>query len=389
MRAALVEEFRARFGREPAAGARAPGRVNVIGEHTDYNEGLVLPCAIDRGTIALVSPRADDRVRVFSRERSEERTFDCRSLDRRGDWVDYLRGVFAALRESGVATAGFDIALASDVPLEAGLSSSAALLLAVVTAIDHCLALGIDVPRRCHLARRAEVEFVGVPCGAMDFLASGLGKRDQLLRIDCRSLAVELVPWPSGRVELLVADSGTRRALATGAFAERRAECAQALAAVRRAGSVPEHDGALRDVTPDLLPSLERTLPRRLFQRLRHVVSENERVKASCAALRAGDVVGLGELLRAGMRSLREDFDVSTPELDTLCRLADGAPGVHGSRLTGAGFGGCTLHLVDAAAAGEVRTYLAREYARRTGRQGRIFSVSPADGAEVLTGIGA
>jgi galactokinase len=383
----LVEQFQSRFGRAPVAGARAPGRVNVIGEHTDYNEGLVLPCAIDRSTVVLVSPRADDRVRVFSRERAQERGFDARAPARRGDWVDYLQGAFAALQGEGVATGGFDIAVASSVPLEAGLSSSAALALATVTAIDAGLALGLAAPHRCRLAQRAETEFVGVPCGSMDFLASGLAQPDSLLRIDCRSLEVDPVPWPVARARLLVADSGTRRALAAGDFAARRAECARALEAARGAGVVPPEARALRDVTPAMLGRLERALPRRLFRRLRHVVSENERVTASCAALRAGDVAGLGELLREGMRSLREDFEVSTPALDELCRLADGAPGVYGSRLTGAGFGGCAIVVVEPAAVDEVSAYLAAEYARRTGRRGRIFAVSPAGGAAVLDGI--
>jgi len=383
----LLDEFQSRFGRAPAAGARAPGRVNVIGEHTDYNEGLVLPCAIDRGTIALVHPRADGRVRVFSRECSELAVFDERSPGRRGDWVDYVRGVFAALREAGFAPGGFDIAVASDLPLAAGLSSSAALALAVLTAVDRCLALGIDATRRCLLARRAEVGFVGVPCGVMDFLASGLARRDHLLRIDCRSLDVAQVPWPAARAGLLVADSGTRRSLAAGALAKRRAECLEALEAVRRAGVLHPEARALRDVEPDRLGALERALPGRLFRRLRHVVRENERVMASCSALAAGDVARLGALLRDGMRSLQEDFEVSTPELDALCRIADAAPGVHGSRLTGAGFGGCTIHLVEPSAAPEVARRLAAEYARCTGHRARIFAVSPGDGAGALAGL--
>jgi galactokinase len=215
--AELAARFEARFGTPPELGARAPGRVNLIGEHTDYNEGLVLPCAIDRQTVAWVARREGARVRVFSGAQGEElRCFETHALRRGGDWLDYVQGVVFALRERGVAVAGFDLALASDVPAGAGLSSSAALELAVVTALDASQGLGLDATERARLAHRAENGFAGVACGIMDPFASALGRRHHALRLDCRSQAVEALPLPAERVGILIAHSGVGRALSEG-----------------------------------------------------------------------------------------------------------------------------------------------------------------------------
>jgi galactokinase len=384
MHAALVREFRLRFGRAPEVAARAPGRVNLIGEHTDYNEGLVLPCAIDRETLVLASRRADERVCVYSRERGEERHFDARAPERSGDWLDYVQGVFFALREGGFATGGFDVAVASEVPLESGLSSSAALELAVATAVAQRLGLGLDATARCHLAHRAETGFAGVPCGIMDQFASGLARRDNALRIDCRSLEVTAIPWPAARLRLLIAHSGVRRALAAGGYAERRRQCGEALEAARRAFVAPPGATALRDLGREHLDDLERALPPLLFRRARHVICENARVDATCAALALGDLDAVGAQLCDGMRSLRDDFEVSTPELDGLCELADAAPGVYGSRLTGAGFGGCTIHLVEPAAAEAAAAAIAGGFERRFGRRPRVLTANLAEGASLL-----
>jgi galactokinase len=232
--AELAQEFRTRYGRPAERAARAPGRVNLIGEHTDYNEGLVLPCAVDRDTVALVARRGDTRIRVFSRERDEECHFELTDLRRRGDWVDYVQGVFFALREEQGEVPGFDIAIASEVPLESGLSSSAALGLALVTALDLGGDLGLSPEARARIAHRGESGFVGVGCGVMDQLASGLGRRGCALRIDCRTGEVEPVPLPTSRLRMLIIHSGRRRALGAGeqGYGERREECRRALAAL-------------------------------------------------------------------------------------------------------------------------------------------------------------
>jgi galactokinase len=389
--AELGAQFEARFGRPPEVGARAPGRVNLIGEHTDYNEGLVLPCAIDRRTLALLARREDGRARVFSRERGELGCFESAAPQPRGDWLDYVQGVVFALRERGIEPGGFDLALASDVPEGSGLSSSAALELAVATALDASQGLGLDATERARLAHRAENGFAGVACGIMDQFASALGRRDHALRLDCRSQSVEAVPLPAAGVALLVADSGAKRALAsaggggTAGYGDRVAECRRALAAAREAGAAPPQARALRDLSPVDLPVLARVLEPLLLRRARHVLTENERVDATCTALRAGDWETAGGLLRAGMRSLRDDFEVSTPELDALCALADALPGVYGSRLTGAGFGGCTLHLVEPGAAPELAEALAAGFERRFGRRPAVWVVVASGGAESLT----
>ncbi|MDH3211004.1 MAG: galactokinase [Myxococcales bacterium] len=384
MLAGLAQEFKARFGRAPVFGARAPGRVNLIGEHTDYNEGLVLPCAIDRDTLAVVAPRTDARVRAFSRERGEEGSFEATDLRRAGDWLDYVRGAWFALCDAGFPVRGFDVAIASDVPPESGLSSSAALGLALVTAVDGCLELGLDAALRARLAHRGESGFVGVACGIMDPFASSLGRRDCALRIDCRSLEVRPVPLPGSRLRLLIAHSGVTRPLLGSGYGERREQCRRGLAAAVAAGVAPEGATALRDLGPERLPALERALDPLLFRRVRHVVSENERVEAVCAALAAGDLEAAGARLRDGMRSLREDFEVSTPELDALCEIADARPGVYGSRLTGAGFGGCSVHLVAAGAAEEVARDIAAGFERRFGRRPPVHAAVAADGAAAL-----
>jgi len=384
MLAGLAQEFEAHFGRAPVSGARAPGRVNLIGEHTDYNEGLVLPCAIDRDTLALVAPGPNGRVRAFSREQGEARSFDNTDLRRSGDWLDYVRGVWFALHEAGMPVGGLDVAIASEVPPESGLSSSAALGLALVTALDGCLGLGLDAVARARLAHRGETGFVGVACGIMDPFASGLGRRDSALRIDCRTLEVRPVPLPASRLRLLIAHSGVKRPLLASGYGERREQCRRALAAAVAAGVAPDRATALRDLSSERLPELERVLDPVLFRRARHVVRENERVDAVCAALAAGALEAVGAELRDGMRSLRCDFEVSTPELDALCEIADALPGVYGSRLTGTGFGGCSVHLVAAEAVAEVTRALGTGFEQRFGRRPPLHAVVAADGAEVL-----
>jgi len=380
----LEVEFLRRFGRAPELGARAPGRVNLIGEHTDYNDGWVLPCAIDRDTVVLAAQRDDGCVRVWSRESGETREFDPRRLARRGDWGDYAQGVVFALQERGHAVPGIDLAVASQVPAGSGLSSSAALCVALATAVDRIQNLGLDAATRARVAHRAENGFVGVACGIMDPFASALGRRDHALRLDCRNGEVTLVPLPSASLAWLIAHSGVERRLAGGSYGDRVAECRRAFQAAFAEGLAPPGARALRDLGPADLPALERRLEPVLFRRARHVIRENARVLAFCEQLAAARFEAAGALLRESMRSLCDDFAVSIPELDALCEIADALPGVYGSRLTGAGFGGCTLHAVAPEAAGEVARRLADGFERRTGRRPPVLRVNAADGAEAF-----
>jgi galactokinase len=380
-RPGLEEEFARHFGRVAELGARAPGRVNLIGEHTDYNEGWVLPCAIDRDTVVLAGRRDDGRVRIHSLDRQETREFELGSLARRGEWIDYAQGVVFALRERDLALGGLDLTLASQLPIGSGLSSSAALCVALVTAWDRAWRLGLDAEDRARLAHRAESGFVGVACGIMDQWASALGRRDHALRLDCRSGEATRVALPAS-LAWLVAHSGVHRRLAQGGYGDRVGECRRAFQAAVAAGLAPPGARALRDLEPGDLPALERRLDPVLFRRARHVIGENARVLAFCQELAAGDMEAAGARLHASMRSLREDFEVSTPELDALCEIADALPGVHGSRLTGAGFGGCSLHAVASGAADEVAERLADRFEQRFGRRPPVWRVRAADGAE-------
>lgn len=375
--------FREHFGALPRAGARAPGRVNLIGEHTDYNQGLVLPCAIHLETCVVASPRSDGRVRVASRETGELREFEAARPARTGAWVDYVQAPFFALAEAGLAPGGADLAVASDVPTGSGLSSSAALGVATAAALDALWGWGLEPLDWARAAHRGENAFVGVRCGIMDPWASALGRKGCALRIDCRSEQTRTIPLGDG-VALLVAHSGVERRLAAGAYGDRRAECEAGLAAARAAGVAPPGATALRDLREEHLPALEAALPPVLFRRVRHVVRDDARVDGLVDALLKGDLGEAGALLRAGHASLRDDFEVSIPELDALCEIADALPGVHGSRLTGAGFGGCTVHLVDAAAADTVAEALAAGFASRVGRRPPIVTTRPSAGAARL-----
>lgn len=386
----LLGGFRERFGRAPVVGARAPGRVNWIGEHTDYQEGLVLPSAIDRDTWVLAAPRPGRHFRVWTRDLDEAGAFDVADLEgeRRGEgpagWLDYVKGVVFALRERELDVAGFDLAIASSLPLGSGLSSSAALEVAVATLLDGALGLGLGPEGCARVAHRGEQRYVGVACGILDPFACALGRADHALRIDCRSQEVRPIAVPPGRVALLIAHSGVTRELAASAYGDRVAECRAAVLAARQAGLVPGA-GALRDLSPDDLPALAGVLEPTLLRRARHVITENARVDAFCAALGRADLEAAGALLVEGQRSLAEDYEVSIPEIDALCADAAELPGVYGSRLTGAGFGGCTLHLVAPEAAAEVSSALAARFERRFGRTPSILEARPSDGASFVS----
>ncbi|MFI5318663.1 MAG: galactokinase [Myxococcota bacterium] len=374
-------EFLVRYGRAPTLAAIAPGRVNLIGEHTDYNEGLVLPCAIDRATAVVAGPRDDFAVRVFSCELRSEARFELAALQRVGAWTDYVRAPVFALHETGHRLRGADLAIASDLPLGAGLSSSAALAVAVTRALAQLAGLSLTPRAVADLAHRGENHFVGLGCGILDSYASALGEVDRALRIDCRSRSVSSLPLPAN-ASWLVANSGAQRELAHSGYRERVAECAAALAAAQRAGIAAQSARALRDLAPEALPALVRALPEALFRRARHVITENARVDELAAALAAGDLRAAGAAMRVSHASLRDDYAVSTPALDALCALGDATPGCYGSRLTGAGFGGCTLHLVAPEAAGAVaRALEAQLGAGADGAAPRVWRVRASAGA--------
>jgi len=324
-------DFRPVFGRSPEAEARAPGRVNLIGEHTDYNGGFVLPTPVALGTTAIAARAPGARVRAYSATLGSEACFELGDERRSGTWVDYVAGVTRELARRGHRLGGFDLLLRSDLPLGGGLSSSAALEIALVRVLARLFGLSVDARAAAAVGHAAENGLVGARTGVMDQLAASLGRDGAALLIDCRTHATQHVPLPA-HVEIAVIDSGVRHALADGAYNRRREECERAAAAL----GVDE----LRDVAGGDFARL----PEPLGRRVAHVTSENARVLAAVDALRAGDGAALGALLDASHASLARDFEVSTPELDRLAELAR-SEGALGARLTGAGFGGSLLAL--------------------------------------------
>lgn len=384
----LVHQLREWLGRGAGPAlvrvVHAPGRVNVIGEHTDYNEGFVLPAAIDLGITVAFVPRSDRRVRLRvrgRRTRQAELELDGRP-ERLGDWRDYVAGTGWALGEAGASLNGFDGLLASDLPSGAGLSSSAALELAVAWALSGGRPPLPDPMAVALAARRAENEIVDVPSGLMDPFAVACGVDGAALLLDCRSLEHRAVPIPPGAA-LVIADSGVPRGLRASAYAERRAQCERAVAALRR-----REPGlrSLRDATPGLLEAAAADLDGVELRRARHVVGEDERVLVTAAALEAGDLPAAGRQLLASHASLRDDFDVSSPALDRLVELAMTVPGAFGSRLTGAGFGGSTVTLVRDDAVDDLREALESGYRTPDGQPPLVRRVRPSTGAHAIEG---
>jgi len=350
--------------------------VNLIGEHTDYNDGFVLPMAIDREVAVVGAPRDDRRIRLYALNFDDEADFALDQLQRSepADWSDYPRGVAWALQEAGFDLAGFDGVLYGDVPIGSGLSSSAAIEMAVFMAFAACqpALAGLDRVRAAKLAQRAENAFVGVNCGIMDQFVSALGQAGHALFIDCRSLDYAPVPMPGGTA-VVVVDTAAPRSLAASAYNERRAQCE---AAARLLG-VP----ALRDLSPEIFAQRRAALPALVAQRAEHVIYENRRVLDAVAALRAGDVATFGRLMNESHDSLRDLYEVSSAELDAVVEIARGVSGVYGARMTGAGFGGCAIALAEQTAVDALRDAVMREYPARTGRQPSIYVCTANDGA--------
>ncbi|MGZ8501476.1 MAG: galactokinase [Candidatus Limnocylindrales bacterium] len=357
---------------------RAPGRVNLIGEHTDYNQGLVLPAAIDLEVRIARRPRADRRVRIVLVATGETAELDLDGIGpARGGWIDYVAGTAREMAAAGLATFGFDGVLASTIPMASGLSSSAALELASAWALSGPDGPATDPLGLARIAQRAENEYVGVLCGLMDQFASASGVAGAAVLLDCRSLEHRTVPLPPDLV-LVVAHTGMPRTLGTSEYNARRADCERAVAALAR---LEPGVASLRDADRPMLARHADRLDPVALRRAEHIVAENERVVATEAALASGDLDALGRLFAASHTSLRDLFEVSSPELDAMVEIAVGVPGVVASRMTGAGFGGCTVTLARLGAVDELRARILRDYPARTGRTARVWVVRATDGA--------
>jgi galactokinase len=376
---ALAERFVAEFGSAPEGAWAAPGRVNLIGEHTDYNEGLALPLGIRQRVLVLARRRHDRRLRLLSLESGQqELALSDIGPGRISGWAAYVAGAAWAAIEDGASATGLDLLIDSDVPMGAGLSSSAALECASLVAMAELWSLPRSRLELARLAQRAEVEVAGVPCGLMDQLASMCAQEGHALAIDFRSLSVEPVPLPLARagLGLLVIDTRSPHQLAEGAYAERQAACH----AAARALGLP----SLRDANPGSLARLDPARPE-LVRRARHVVSENERVTQSLVVLRAAGtdatrLAELGPLLSASHASLRDDFEVTVPRLDVAAEAAESA-GALGARMVGGGFGGSVLALVPAERAAEVSSAVTAAYVERGWEAPRGFEALPGAGA--------
>lgn len=367
----LVDGFRKRFKAEPRV-FRAPGRVNLIGEHTDYNDGFVMPAAIHFATYVAVNERDDTSVSVYSHTLREAFEFDLTRPGKFGGWRDYVAGTAYALQERGVKLAGANLYIDSDVPLGAGLSSSAALEVATARALLSVARANVDPLAIALACQRAENEYVGVRSGIMDQFVSCFGLQGHALMIDCRTLDYEALPLPPG-VVLVVCNTMVKHELTGGEYNERRADCEE--------GSRLLGVAALRDVTVEAIHDRGRTLPERVHRRCRHVVTENERVELAADALRKHDCSRFGELMYDSHRSLREDYEVTCEELDLMVNLAREVSGVDGARMTGGGFGGCTINLVADDAVERFQRSVADAYRERTGIKPMLYVTAAHDGA--------
>jgi len=373
----LQADFRERFGTASEV-YRAPGRVNLIGEHTDYNEGYVMPLAIDFCCWVAIGPREDHTLAFYSENLrdSTELNLAMQAPKPSKKWSDYPIGVATTLQHAGYSLHGANLYIKTEVPLGAGLSSSAAIEVVVGYALLKASGYEGEALPLAQLCQRAENEFVGARCGIMDQFTACFGQKGKALLLDCRSLEYFPLALPDN-VALIVCNTKVKHAIASGEYNRRRSECEEAVRLI--AQSMP-HVRALRDVDSMELESHRRLLMPILYKRARHVVSENQRVKSAAHALQRHDIDGFGELMRSSHRSLRDDYEVSCRELDVMVEIAERQPGTYGSRMTGGGFGGCTINLVDAKKSDEFQNRVAEEYKSATGITPDVYLVHPEQG---------
>jgi galactokinase len=388
IRADITRFFTERFGRLPDHIARAPGRVNLLGEHVDYNGGFVLPAAIDRATYIAFSPEDSDQNTLYAADFEQEAVFSLQNLTSKSqsdgtplpDWAKYPAGVAWALLEKNREVKGMRAVFTSDVPRGAGLSSSASVELAFVTA---WMTLGGWTAASMELAllsQRAENKYVGVNCGIMDQFASACGEKDRLMLLDCRSLEYRALPLPD-RVVIIIADTSVRHSHTTSAYNDRRAACENAVRILKL--DLPDIQ-TLRDVSIFDLNRLSTKLPTEVEKRARHVVEEIDRTNRAVKLLGRGDIEGFGRLMNDCHVSLRDLYEVSCPELDVMAKIAQSLEGCYGARLTGGGFGGCTVNLVASDNAEFFTKSLAAKYEADTGLHPEIYTCRASQGAGLI-----
>jgi len=371
----LEQSFLTYFNAKPEIIVRAPGRVNLIGEHTDYNDGFVLPMAIDHAVWMALSPRADSQVRIRSLDLEVDSAFDLNSLAKGEGWLEYIKGVAFQLQKAGYELRGFDAVMTGDVPRGAGLSSSAAVELATARAFAAVSGFAWDAAQMAIISQKAENEWVGVNCGIMDQMASAASKAGYALFLDCRTLEVQHAPLPEN-ISVVILDTSTRRGLVDSAYNERRSQCEEA---ARWFGVK-----ALRDVSVDDLKKGESGLSEVVMKRARHIVTENARVLEAVQVMKAGNVKRLGELFNASHASLRDDFEVTNEALNQIVECAQEQPSCFGARMTGAGFGGCAVALVQEENAQEFANAVSAAYKQRSGLDASVYVCKASEGASIV-----
>ena len=373
-----VSAYSRRFGAKPTFAALAPGRVEIMGNHTDYNGGFVLPAALDKGTAVVGSPTGDDTITLYAADFRREASFSASDLqhDPQNSWASYVLGVVQQLQRGGVPVRGFKALLHSDVPGGAGLSSSAALEVATAYFLQQAFPFDRDPMQIARLCQLAENEFVGVPCGILDQFSSVFGVQDSLLFLDCLTLEHSTVKMGRTDIAIVICDSGVKHALTGGDYATRRGECMAAAA----------HFGKelLRHVTWEEFMAREGELPDNQRKRARHILLEDKRVLAMREAVQKGETGRMGEILAEGHASCRDLFENSAPEIDFLVATAVGLPGCIGSKLTGGGWGGCSVNLVFQEAVPQFIRELGPRYKEKFGREAQIYACRAAAGARAV-----
>lgn len=380
---ALRERFEQVFSASPEVVAQGPGRVDLLGSHTDYNDGFVLPVAIDLEVMAAGRVRPDDTIRLWSDNFGELSQFPADDIrfDPKAKWSNYARGVVKYLKERWPEVGGADVIISGRVPIASGLSSSAAIEMAIATLFQALFHLDVPPADLALIGKRAENEFVSINTGIMDQFASRLGKADHALFLDCRSLEYELVPLSMEHIRIVVADTMKQRGLVDSEYNLRRSQCEEA---ARELGKFIPNVRALRDVTPEQFEEHKNALPDVNRKRAEHVIYENERVLKSRDRLKAGDLVGFAHLMDASHESARDLYEVSCMELESMVWAARRIPGVLGARMAGAGFGGCTVSLVEADAVEDFKRILTTEYEAKMDLKPNIYVCAAGDGAGVV-----
>ncbi len=377
----VVNAFRENYGKEDAM-VRSPGRVNLIGEHTDHNLGFVLPAAVDKYIHLAIRLRDDRGLRFLALDKGEGFAGSLEEIrSSKAQWPNYLLGVLSEFRELGLELRGVDCAFGGDVPIGCGLSSSAALEGGFAFGLNELMGFGMDRVALAQLSQRSENRFVGVNCGIMDPFASLMGRAKKLIRLDCRDLSYEYVPFEREDIRIVLCDSQVRRSLTGSEYNIRRAQCEQGVAILR------SHTPSIQSLRDASLEDLEAHRPEfspEIFRRCAYVIAENQRVLTACAALERGDLKVLGAAMNETHAGLAHGYEVSCPELDVLAETAQAMPGVLGSRMMGAGFGGCTINLVEAEALASFETGMGEVYRNRLGKEPVIHVCKLRGGTEFI-----